>query len=174
MAPKPLGAPTPTRAGALLALTTLIALAIALPFVLRAFGLDFYLSLASRIVVYAIAATSLNLVLGYAGLVSFGHAAFFGLGAYVTGVMISEGVQSGPLHLAATIAVTALAAFVIGAILVGAVDTLGRTLLQHVLREFLPPQWASAAGPAIASIAVYVFMAIVLAIKPQGLFPART
>src|SRR5437588_824895 len=61
----------------------------------------------------------------------------------------------------------------VGAILVGAVDTLGRTLLQHVLREFLPPQWASAAGPAIASIAVYVFMAVVLAIKPQGLFPAR-
>jgi len=61
----------------------------------------------------------------------------------------------------------------VGAILVGAIDTLGRTLLQHVLREFLPPQWASAAGPAIASIAVYVFMAIVLAIKPRGLFPAR-
>ena len=48
-------------------------------------ALDFYLSLASRIVVYAIAATSLNLVLGYGGMVSFGHAAFFGLGAYVTG-----------------------------------------------------------------------------------------
>ena len=93
-----------------------IAVAIALPFVLRALGLDFYLSLASRIVVYAIAATSLNLVLGYAGLVSFGHAAFFGLGAYVTAIMISEGVQSGPLHLVATIAVTALAAFAIGAI----------------------------------------------------------
>src|SRR5262252_2125288 len=61
----------------------------------------------------------------------------------------------------------------IGAVLVGAVDTLGRTLLQHLLREFLPPQWASAAGPAFASIAVYVFMAAVLAVKPQGLFPAR-
>ena len=61
----------------------------------------------------------------------------------------------------------------VGAILVGAIDTLGRTLLQHALREFLPPQWASAAGPAFASIAVYVFMAIVLAVRPQGLFPAR-
>ena len=61
----------------------------------------------------------------------------------------------------------------IGSILVGCIDTLGRTGLQHVLREFLPPQWASAAGPAIASIAVYVFMAVVLALKPQGLFPAR-
>jgi branched-chain amino acid transport system permease protein len=92
------------------------ALATALPFVLHAFGLDFYLSLASRIVVYAIAATSLNLVLGYGGMVSFGHAAFVGLGAYVTAVMISEGVPNGVLHLAATLAVTAAAAFVIGAI----------------------------------------------------------
>jgi len=113
MAPSP--AKPPGLRGALLPLCA-VAVAIALPFVLRAFGLDFYLSLASRIVVYAIAATSLNLVLGYAGLVSFGHAAFFGLGAYVTAIMISEGVQSGPLHLVATIAVTALAAFVIGAI----------------------------------------------------------
>jgi len=61
----------------------------------------------------------------------------------------------------------------VGALLVGAVDTLGRTLLQHVLRAWLPPQWASAAGPALASIAVYVLMAAVLAIRPQGLFPAR-
>ena len=62
----------------------------------------------------------------------------------------------------------------VGALLVGAIDTLGRTLLQHVFREFLPPQWASAAGPAVASVAVYLFMAVVLAIKPQGLFPARS
>jgi len=109
-------AATTTRAGVRLTLAALVALALALPFVLRALGLDFYLSLASRIVIYAIAATSLNLVLGYAGLVSFGHAAFFGLGAYVTAIMISEGVQAGPLHLAVTIAVTALAALVIGAI----------------------------------------------------------
>ena len=62
----------------------------------------------------------------------------------------------------------------VGAILVGVIDTLGQSLLQHLFREFLPPQWASAAGPAIASVAVYVFMAAVLAFKPQGLFPARS
>jgi branched-chain amino acid transport system permease protein len=92
------------------------AVAIALPFVLRALGLDFYLSLASRIIIYAIAATSLNLVLGYGGMVSFGHAAFVGLGAYVTAIMLSEGVTSGMLHLVMTVAVTAFAALVIGAI----------------------------------------------------------
>jgi len=61
----------------------------------------------------------------------------------------------------------------VGALLVGFVDTLGRTLLPQLFREFLPPQFASAAGPAVASIIVYLLMAIVLFVKPQGLFPAR-
>ncbi len=99
------------------ALVVALALAaVALPWLLRSLGYDYYLSLASRIVVMAIAATSLNFVLGYGGMVSFGHAAFVGLGAYTTGILLSEGVQSGPLHLAATLAVCALAALVIGAI----------------------------------------------------------
>jgi branched-chain amino acid transport system permease protein len=61
----------------------------------------------------------------------------------------------------------------VGAVLVGLVDTLGRTALQHVLRESLPPQWASAAGPALASIAMYVLMAAVLVWRPQGLLPVQ-
>jgi branched-chain amino acid transport system permease protein len=58
-------------------------------------------------------------------------------------------------------------------VLVGVVDTLGRTVLQQGLREALPPQWASAAGPALASVAVYVLMAAVLVWRPQGLLPVR-
>jgi branched-chain amino acid transport system permease protein len=61
----------------------------------------------------------------------------------------------------------------IGAVLVGVVDTLGRTLLQHALREWLPAQWASAAGPALASVAVYMLMTAVLVWRPQGLFSVR-
>src|SRR5450755_2485448 len=61
----------------------------------------------------------------------------------------------------------------VGALLVGFVDTFGRTIMQQLFREFLPAQVASAAGPAVASVAIYVFMAAVLAIRPQGLFPAR-
>jgi branched-chain amino acid transport system permease protein len=62
----------------------------------------------------------------------------------------------------------------VGALLVGVVDTLGRTLLQQVLREALPPQWSSAAGPALASMSVYMLMAVMLVVRPQGLFPVRT
>jgi branched-chain amino acid transport system permease protein len=88
----------------------------ALPWLLDALGASFYISFAGRVLVYAIAATSLNLVLGYGGMVSFGHAAFVGLGAYVTGVMISEGALSGAGHLLATLLITGAAAALIGAI----------------------------------------------------------
>ena len=83
---------------------------------MQALGAGYYVSTAGKIVVFAIAATSLNLVLGYGGMVSFGHAAFFGLGAYATGVLVSEGVLNGGAHLLATVALTAFAALVIGAI----------------------------------------------------------
>ena len=57
-------------------------------------------------------------------------------------------------------------------LLVGLVDTAGRTVLPHLFREFLPPQFASAAGPAVGSIMIYLLMAVVLFVRPQGLFPA--
>jgi branched-chain amino acid transport system permease protein len=94
----------------------LLAAAMAVPWVLQAMDAGYYLSLASRILIYGIAATSLNLVLGYGGMVSFGHAAFVGLGAYVTGIMISEGLLNAGAHLLAVVAITALAALLIGAI----------------------------------------------------------
>jgi branched-chain amino acid transport system permease protein len=60
-----------------------------------------------------------------------------------------------------------------GAILVGIVDTLGRTLLPMSLRAVLPPAVAGTLGPSLASILIYVLMAAVLFWRPQGLFPAR-
>jgi len=61
----------------------------------------------------------------------------------------------------------------VGAVLVGMVDTFGRTLLPMSLRAVLPPQIAGNLGPALASILIYVLMAGVLFWRPQGLFPAR-
>lgn len=61
----------------------------------------------------------------------------------------------------------------LGALLVGLVDTAGRTLIPIVFRELLSPEVASSAGPAVASILIYVLMAAVLFFKPNGLFPAR-
>ncbi|HJW55586.1 MAG TPA: branched-chain amino acid ABC transporter permease [Burkholderiaceae bacterium] len=61
----------------------------------------------------------------------------------------------------------------VGAILVGIVDTLSHSLLPTILRAVMPPDIASNLGPALASILIYVLMAAVLFFKPQGLFPAR-
>ncbi len=61
----------------------------------------------------------------------------------------------------------------LGSLLVGLVDTFGRAFLPTVLREMTSAQVASAVGPALASISIYLLMAIVLVWKPTGLFPAR-
>jgi branched-chain amino acid transport system permease protein len=61
----------------------------------------------------------------------------------------------------------------VGALLVGMVDTVGRTFLPMWLRAVLPPTVASNLGPALASVLIYVLMAGVLFWRPQGLFPAR-
>ncbi|QCN95009.1 branched-chain amino acid ABC transporter permease [Azospirillum argentinense] len=60
-----------------------------------------------------------------------------------------------------------------GALLVGMVDTLGRALLPAAFRLVMDAASASAAGAALASMAIYVLMAVVLAIRPKGLFPAH-
>lgn len=60
-----------------------------------------------------------------------------------------------------------------GALIVGVVDTLGRGVLPGVLMMVLNPSVAAAVGPALASVGVYVLMAAVLALKPEGLFPVR-
>ncbi len=92
------------------------ALLAAFPLVMSALDNLFYVSFASRVLIYAIAATSLNLVLGYGGMISFGHAAFVGTGAYVASILIVEGVTSAWLGWSAAIAASALAAWLIGAV----------------------------------------------------------
>ena len=91
-------------------------LLLAFPLAMQAMDSLFYVSLVSRMLIYAIAATSLNLVLGYGGMVSFGHAAFFGAGAYTVGILAAEGVSSLWISWPAAVAVAALAAVVIGAV----------------------------------------------------------
>ena len=75
----------------------LAALLLAAPFAANAFGQPFYITLATRIAILALAATGLNLALGLGGLISFGHAAFFGLGGYAAGILASHGFSGEPL-----------------------------------------------------------------------------
>jgi branched-chain amino acid transport system permease protein len=61
----------------------------------------------------------------------------------------------------------------VGAVLVGVVDTIGRAFLPLLFGLVFQPRVASAAGPAIASVSIYLLMAVILYFKPKGLFPAR-
>src|SRR3954467_5314495 len=99
----------------ILALAVLL-LAIAFPLVMQTLDQVYYVTMASRILIYALAATSLNLVLGYGGMISFGHAAFVGAGAYTASVMIVEGQTSAWAAWPLAMAVSGLLALAIGAI----------------------------------------------------------
>src|SRR5947199_7990980 len=74
----------------------------------------FYTGLFARIIVFAIAAVSLDLILGYGGLVSFGHAAYLGIGAYAVGILSYHGISDGVVHFAAALFAAAIAALIIG------------------------------------------------------------
>lgn len=103
-------------------------LMLVLPPVALALDEPFYVSLASRIVIYGLAAASLDLILGFGGMVSFGHAAFFGTGGYVVGILFVHGFEGSEvlglfpgsdnafLVWPLAMLVAGLLAFVIGAI----------------------------------------------------------
>jgi branched-chain amino acid transport system permease protein len=93
-----------------------LAAAIAFPLVAEPLGWEFYVGFASRIMIYALAASSLNLILGYGGMLSFGHAAFVGAGAYVVGILMAEGVASAWVSWPLAIVIAGLLAAAVGAI----------------------------------------------------------
>jgi branched-chain amino acid transport system permease protein len=74
----------------------------------------YVLSLVSRVMIFAIAALALDLLIGYGALVSFGHAAFMGLGAYAVGILSSHGIQDALISLPVALGVSALFAFLTG------------------------------------------------------------
>jgi branched-chain amino acid transport system permease protein len=94
-----------------LALFVLFAL---VPLIASFGGHGYLLSLFARLMIFAIAAVSLNLLVGYGGLISFGHGAFIGLGAYAVGILSVHGLREALLSLPVAIAVSALFAFATG------------------------------------------------------------
>ena len=230
-----------------------------LPVFSQATGNLFVLTLFTRIVIFALAAVSLNLIMGYGGMMSFGHAAYLGIGGYAVGILAAEGIGSGFIQWPVALLASALFALVVGAlclrtrigmliragasnremigalginikllytlvfglgaalaglaglmqapiltvqigmgenililafviiviggigsirgafvaaILVGMIDTLGRAFLPDLLRKVLSSAAASTAAPALSSMLIYLLMAIVLVVRPEGLFPA--
>ncbi|MGO1081230.1 branched-chain amino acid ABC transporter permease [Inquilinus sp. CA228] len=86
------------------------------PVVAPLLGGTYPLTVAGRIMIFAIAAVSLDLILGYGGLVSFGHAAFIGLGAYAVGILMDAGLEEGLVLLPAAMLAAAVFALLTGAV----------------------------------------------------------
>ena len=110
----------------------------------------------------------------------------FGFGtmlAAFAGIMIAPILSVEP-GMGDTILILAFVVIVIGgigsirgaflaALLIGLVDTLGRSFSVDILRLFMAPSPARTVGPAIASMLIYLLMAVVLYVRPTGLFPAK-
>jgi branched-chain amino acid transport system permease protein len=79
-------------------------------------GDAFAMTLFTRVLILALGAVSLNLIMGYGGMVSFGHAAYLGIGGYAVGILAKEGIASGFVQWPAAIAASALYALVVGAL----------------------------------------------------------
>ena len=103
---------TPRR---VVAAAVLVALG-AVPLLAAWFNQPFYVTLFTRILIFALAATGLNLILGYGAMVSFGHAMYMGVGAYAVGILSHHGVGNGFVQLLAALVAGGVLALAVGAI----------------------------------------------------------
>jgi branched-chain amino acid transport system permease protein len=101
--------------GTALAVLVLAGLAL-VPLYAALAGSAYALTLFTRVLIMAMAAVSLNLIMGYGGMVSFGHAAYLGIGGYAVGILWKEGFASGFMQWPIAIAVSALFALIVGAL----------------------------------------------------------
>lgn len=110
----------------------------------------------------------------------------FALGAVLAGVagMLIAPITEATIGMGNDIIITAFVVIIVGgigsmkgafiaAVLIGIIDTLGRSFLKDILEIFMESASAATAGPALSSMLIYIIMAIVLALKPQGLFPPK-
>lgn len=99
-----------------LAVIVLLAALVLLPVYVEFTGNRFLLTLFTRIIILALAAVSLNLILGYGGMMSFGHAVYLGIGGYAVGMLAHEGIYSGFVQWLLALTASALFALIIGAL----------------------------------------------------------
>lgn len=107
-------------------------------------------------------------------------AVFAGLAGAMAGPLVSVEVGMGEQQLILAFVVVVIGGIgsvrgaLIGALLVGVVDTLGRAFIADLLKLFMDPASADGIGAGLSSMSIYVLMALILIIRPQGLFPVSS
>jgi branched-chain amino acid transport system permease protein len=125
-----------------------------------------------------VAALGVNIRLLYTLVFGFG-AALAGLAGLLSGPIYAVQPGMGELILIQVFVVIVIGGIgsirgaLVGALIVGMVDTMGRVFLKPMLATFMSPVGADTTGPALASMLIYLLMAVVLAVRPEGLFPSR-
>jgi branched-chain amino acid transport system permease protein len=125
-----------------------------------------------------VAALGINIRLLYTIVFGFG-AALAGLAGLMAGQIYTVQPGMGELILIQVFVVIVIGGIgsvrgaLVGALIVGIVDTMGRAFLKPLLQTLLSTYAADTAGPALSSMLIYLLMALVLALRPAGLFPAR-
>jgi branched-chain amino acid transport system permease protein len=125
-----------------------------------------------------VAALGINIRLLYTIVFGFG-AALAGLAGLMAGQIYTVQPGMGELILIQVFVVIVIGGIgsirgaLVGALIVGIVDTMGRAFLKPVLETVISAAAANTAGPALASMLIYLLMALVLALRPAGLFSAR-
>src|SRR5207237_5339005 len=125
-----------------------------------------------------VAALGINIRLLYTVVFGFG-AALAGLAGLMAGPIYAVQPGMGELILIQVFVVIVIGGIgsirgaLVGAVIVGIVDTLGRAFLKPMMATVISAPAAESAGPALASMLIYLLMAAVLAFRPQGVFPAR-
>jgi branched-chain amino acid transport system permease protein len=126
-----------------------------------------------------VAALGVNIRLLYTVVFGFG-AALAGLAGLLAGPIYNVQPAMGELILIQVFVVIVIGGIgsirgaLFGSIIVGIVDTMGRAFLKPVLGQLISPPAAESAGPALASMMIYLLMAVVLALRPEGLFPVKS
>jgi branched-chain amino acid transport system permease protein len=170
------GVPYPTYRFAIILVGLLVALLLYLLITKTRLGMLIRAGASNRVMVSAL---GVNITLLYT--------LVFGLGALLAAL---SGLMAGPIFtvesgMGENVLILAFVVIVIGgigsirgafvaALLIGLVDTMGRAFLRPLLATFMVPNAAATAGPAVASMLIYILMATVLFFRPQGLFPQHS
>jgi len=110
----------------------------------------------------------------------------FALGAMLAGLagMLISPITEASIGMGGQVIITTFVVIIVGgigsmkgafiaAIIIGLIDTLGRSFLSDIFELVMSPDAAQTAAPAISAMMIYILMAAVLAVKPQGLFPPK-
>jgi len=114
-------------------------------------------------------------------------AGVFALGATLAGLagMLISPITEASIGMGNEIIITAFVVIIVGgigsmkgafvaAIIIGLIDTMGRSYLDDVFKAAMPAEFAETAAPAVSAMLIYILMAVILAIRPQGLFPPKS